>query len=157
MMVGEMDFSDMFAHHVTKSGIVPTFDLPYPVFTTMYFLAFVAGIAILLMNLLVGVAIDNVSGVENNAIIERLSMQAKLSLDFEFLLPKKWQEKFVAKDDKLYPNVEKNFLRDIIDDNGTLRRIAKKIVDKETHVSFGFVMQRYRDSVIALSENFCSG
>ena len=142
MMVGEMDFSDMFAHHVTKSGIVPTFELPYPVFTTMYFLAFVAGMSILLMNLLVGVAIDNVSGVENNAIIERLAMQAKLSLDFEFLLPKKWQEKFVAKEDEgeryketLYPNVEKNFLLDISRDNGTLRRIAKKIVDKETHVS----------------------
>ena len=136
MMVGEMDFSDMFAHHVTKSGIVPTFELPYPVFTTMYFLAFVAGMSILLMNLLVGVAIDNVSGVENNAIIERLAMQAKLSLDFEFLLPKKWQEQFVAKGETLFPNVEKNFLLDISRDNGTLRRIAKKIVDKETHVSF---------------------
>ena len=104
----------------------------------MYFLAFVAGIAILLMNLLVGVAIDNVNGVEKNAIIERLAMQAKLSLDFEFLLPRKWQEKFVPDEheETVEPNIERSFLRDIFDDNGTLRRIAKKIVDKETHVSF---------------------
>lgn len=134
-----MDFSDMFAHHVAKSGIVPTFALPYPVFTTMYFLAFVAGIAILLMNLLVGVAIDNVNGVENNAIIERLAMQAKLSLDFEFLLPKKWQERVVEYTETLFPNVDNTFIFDIIRDNGTLRRIAKKIVEKETHVRFTFI------------------
>ena len=114
------------------------FDLPYPVFTTIYFLAFIAGIAILLMNLLVGVAIDNVNGVESNAIIERLAMQAKLSLDFEFLLPNKGQGRVVATSETLYPNVDNSFIFDIVRDNGTLRRIAKKIVEKETHVSFTF-------------------
>ena len=141
-----MDFSDMLAHHVTKSGIIPTFELPYPEFTIIYFLAFVAGIAILLMNLLVGVAIDNVNGVENNAVIERLAMQAKLSLDFEFLLPRKWQDRLRDSEKTLYPN-QGNSLSFILDtillkDNGTLRRIAKKIVEKETHVSFIFIKGR---------------
>ena len=77
MMVGEMDFSDMFARHVTKAGIVPSFHMPYPVVTTIYFLVFVAMISILLMNLLVGVAIDNVTGVQDSAIIDRLAMQAE--------------------------------------------------------------------------------
>ena len=103
-MVGEMDFSDMFVHHVTKSGVVPTFDLPYPVFTIIYFFAFVVGISILLMNLLVGIAIDNVSGVEKNAKVERLAMQAKYCLDFEFLLPRKWRQKVVLTSETIRPN-----------------------------------------------------
>ena len=144
-MVGEMDFSDMFARHVTKAGIVPSFHMPYPVVTTIYFLVFVAMISILLMNLLVGVAIDNVTGVQDSAIIDRLAMQAKLSLDFEFLVPKTWQKKWIeesfsvnedtgkqGKPEK--PNKASNLIGDVVRDNGTLRRIAKKVVEKETNV-----------------------
>ena len=143
-----MDFSDMFAHHVTKSGIVPTFDLPYPVFTTIYFFAFVVGISILLMNLLVGVAIDNVNGVEKDAIIERLAMQAKYSLGFVFLLPKKWRERAKGYEE-INPKAElsrQSILSDIISDNVTLRRIVKKIVDKETHVSLAVMLKRVNDN-----------
>ena len=75
MMLGEIDFGGMLAQNVTKVGIVPTSQLPYPEFTIIYFVVFVALISILLMNLLVGVAINNVNSVEDSAVLQRLSMQ----------------------------------------------------------------------------------
>ena len=75
MMLGEIDFGGMLAQNVTKNGIVPTSLLPYPEFTIVYFVVFVALISILLMNLLVGVAINNVNSVEDSAVLQRLSMQ----------------------------------------------------------------------------------
>ena len=60
---------------MTKTGIVPTHLLPYPEFTVIYFVVFVALVSILLMNLLVGVAINNVNSVEDSAVLQRLSMQ----------------------------------------------------------------------------------
>ena len=74
-----------------------------------------------------------------------LWMQAKLSLDFEFLVPKTWQKKWIeesfsvnedtgkqGKPEK--PNKASNLIGDVVRDNGTLRRIAKKVVEKETNV-----------------------
>ena len=75
MMLGEIDFGGMFGQNVSKLGIVPTHLLPYPEFTIIYFVVFVALISILLMNLLVGVAINNVNSVEDSAVLQRLSMQ----------------------------------------------------------------------------------
>merc|ERR1719499_1351837 len=68
MMLGEIDFGDMVAQHVTNVGIEPTFHMPYPEFTTIYFVVFVFLISILIMNLLVGVAIDDISGMQINAV-----------------------------------------------------------------------------------------
>ena len=64
MMLGEIDFGDMVAQHVTNTGIEPTFHMPFPAFTTIYFVVFVFLISILIMNLLVGVAIDDISGTQ---------------------------------------------------------------------------------------------
>ena len=133
MMLGEIDFGDMFAQHVTKSGIVPTFHMPYPVFTTIYFVVFITLISILLMNLLVGVAIDNVNGVADTASLQRLSMQLKVSLDTEFLwegLAKKW----TIREEVVKPNPPDNALMAIIRDDGTLQRMTKKVVAHDTKV-----------------------
>ena len=62
---------------ITQLGIAPTPLLPYPEFTLVYFVVFVALISILLMNLLVGVAINNVNSVEDSAVLQRLSKQVR--------------------------------------------------------------------------------
>ena len=151
-----MDFSDTFAKHVTKAGIVPTFHLPYPAFTTIYFLVFVAMISILLMNLLTGVALDNVNGVQDSAVIERLAMQAKLSLDFEFVVPKNWQKKWIEQSfgdliKKEKPNQDNTLIGDVVRDNGTLRRIAKKVVEKETDVGCIKIKMLLKFSLVLIS------
>ena len=66
MMLGEIDYGDMVAQHVTNTGIEPTFHMPFPAFTTIYFVVFIFLISILIMNLLVGVSIDDISGMQMN-------------------------------------------------------------------------------------------
>ena len=63
-------------------GIAPTPQLPYPEFTLVYFVVFVALISILLMNLLVGVAINNVNSVEDSAVLQRLSKQVYVFVSY---------------------------------------------------------------------------
>ena len=69
-MLGEIDFGDMLAQHVTNVGIEPTFHMPYPEFTTVYFVVFVILVSILVVNLLVGVAIDDISGEESHRAVD---------------------------------------------------------------------------------------
>ena len=42
MMLGEIDFGDMIARHVTHTGIKPTQHMPYPELTIVYFVVFIA-------------------------------------------------------------------------------------------------------------------
>ena len=42
MMLGEIDFGDMIARHVTHTGIEPTLHMPYPELTVVYFVVFIA-------------------------------------------------------------------------------------------------------------------
>ena len=42
MMLGEIDFGDMIARHVTQTGIEPTQHMPYPELTIVYFVVFIA-------------------------------------------------------------------------------------------------------------------
>ena len=113
MMLGEMDFGDMLAQHVTKTGITPSFLMPYPVFTAIYFVVFVALISMLLMNLLIGVSIDNVSGVADSATLQRISMQLKASLDTEFIF-KKLAKKWTIKEEVVKPNEQRSLLNKIM-------------------------------------------
>merc|ERR1711879_215374 len=42
MMLGEIDFGDMIARHVTHIGIEPTKHMPYLELTVVYFVVFIA-------------------------------------------------------------------------------------------------------------------
>ena len=64
MMIGELDFASMFAQGVTHTGISPTFLMPYPGATVFFFCLFLVLLPILFMNLLVGLAVDNIQSVQ---------------------------------------------------------------------------------------------
>ena len=142
MMLGEMDFADMLAQHVTSVGIMPTFHMPYPLLTSFYFVVFCGIISILLMNMMVAVAIDNVTGVQDNAFIERLIMQVKVSLTFEMYLSyflgvfgRKHLDKIFKEKEEVYPNKRRRYiLLHFFSDIGTLQRIGREVVEKETLV-----------------------
>ena len=53
MMLGEVDFSSVFAQNVGYGGIEPTAALPYPQQTLLLFAVFVLVVPIVVMNLLV--------------------------------------------------------------------------------------------------------
>ena len=53
MMLGEVDFSSVFAQNIGYEGIEPTAALPYPYQTLILFAVFVLVVPIVVMNLLV--------------------------------------------------------------------------------------------------------
>ena len=135
MMIGEMDFASMFGQDVTHTWIPPTFRVPYPEFTIGFFFLFVILCPILFMNLLVGLAVDNIQSVQEKAVLERLAMQVRLNLDVERMLPTFLHRKYIIRNEEVYPNKPKSMVHNILNDNNNLRRIANAIVAKETDVS----------------------
>ena len=77
MMIGEFEFDTIF-----YSG-----DLAFPVASIILFVAFLVIMAILLMNLLVGLAVDDIKAVQEQAVLKRLAMQVEQVLDVERVLP----------------------------------------------------------------------
>lgn len=77
MMIGEFEFD----------GIFYDSELMFPVSSLLLFVAFIVIMAILLMNLLVGLAVDDIKAVQDQAVLKRLAMQVEQVLDVERLLP----------------------------------------------------------------------
>ena len=68
MMVGEFEFNDLFFPGEADSR------LPYPNVTIWLFAAFVIIMAIIIMNLMVGLAVDDIKAVQEEASLKRLAM-----------------------------------------------------------------------------------
>ena len=85
--------------------------------------------SIILMNLLVGVAIDNVNGVADMAFIRRLSTQLKVSLEWEFVL-KTLAKRWSIREEIIKPNKVGNPFMAYIRSSGILKRIAKTVVEQ---------------------------
>ena len=81
MTIGELEFEDMFYGHEDKTK------LPYIGVTSIFFICFLVIMPIIIMNLLVGLAVDDIKAVQDNAVLSRLAMQVSLNLDVEKVLP----------------------------------------------------------------------
>jgi Ion transport protein len=82
MMIGELEFEDVF--YPNKSDIEKP--VPYPITTHIIFFTFVVLVTIILMNLLVGLAVSDIQGLQASAGLNRLSRQAELVARLEGLL-----------------------------------------------------------------------
>ena len=69
MMIGEFEFENIFFEDTTP--------LAFPVTTTILFIVFLIVMAIIIMNLLVGLAVDDIKAVQDQAVLKRLAMQAR--------------------------------------------------------------------------------
>ena len=69
MMIGEYDFDSLFFDPGAD------YVVPYPTFTLLFFLVFLVIMSIIVMNLLVGLAVDDIKAVQNSAVLQRLAMQ----------------------------------------------------------------------------------
>ncbi|KAF8376249.1 trpa-1 [Pristionchus pacificus] len=79
MMIGEFEFTGIFHGDNTEHNQrMYTTAMAYPLF-----LIFAIVMTILLMNLLVGLAVDDIKGVQEQAALKRLSMQVDLVLQVE--------------------------------------------------------------------------
>ncbi|XP_071749523.1 transient receptor potential cation channel subfamily A member 1 homolog [Lepeophtheirus salmonis] len=105
MMIGEFEYDDIFYDNVRNAGeTLKRSSLPYSYLTQGFFLVFLIIMPIIIMNLLVGLAVDDIKAVQDNAVLQRLAMQVTLNLDVEKLLPDCLRRKFLIRKEKIYPN-----------------------------------------------------
>lgn len=83
MMIGELEFEDMFYQDERNSDYKNHY---YPVTTQLVFFTFVILVTIILMNLLVGLAVSDIQGLQASAGLNRLTRQAELVARLEGLL-----------------------------------------------------------------------
>lgn len=81
MMIGELEFEDIFHSSEDESSRIL-----HPVTTHLIFFTFVLLVTIILMNLLVGLAVSDIQGLQASAGLNRLSRQAELVARLESLL-----------------------------------------------------------------------
>lgn len=60
------------------------------------------------ISLKVGLAVDDIKTVQDNAVLSRLAMQVTLNLDVERMLPDFIRRRFIVKKQTLYPNVRRS-------------------------------------------------
>ena len=79
MMSGEYEFDSLF------NDLTMTLD--HPISSYILWLVFVILIPIILANLLVGLAVDDIKGVQETAVLKRLALKVELVLNFEETFP----------------------------------------------------------------------
>ena len=73
MMIGEFEFGDVFL--AEGSSTDHDQQVYYEQITYCLFVFFMVIMSILIMNLLVGLAVDDIKGVQEQAVLKRLAMQ----------------------------------------------------------------------------------
>nr|QQY02505.1 transient receptor potential cation channel 3 [Cryptocotyle lingua] len=92
MMLGELEFDATFNEQFSsteRSDVIFFGSITYALFVT-----FLIVMTIVIMNLLVGLAVDDIKGVQNQAAVRRLAMQIQLMLDIESVLPHWLRKRF---------------------------------------------------------------
>ncbi len=142
MMIGEYEFDEIFFYNPDAPEAADRALLPYRSFTLLFFLVFMVIMTIIIMNLLVGLAVDNIKMVQENAALQRLAMQVELNLDVEKLLPEWIRRRFMVKEETVYPNKRIGILSRILNDNSTLNQLAQAVVAKGHEVGMSKMLLR---------------
>jgi hypothetical protein len=80
-------------------------------------------------------AVDDIKGVQDNAVLQRLEMQVNLNLDVEKKLPEWLRRKIIVRGETIYPNKRRNILAKFFYDDYTLQRITRNVKEKKSQVS----------------------
>ncbi|CAL1538524.1 unnamed protein product, partial [Lymnaea stagnalis] len=97
MLVGEFEFDDIFND--------PETPLMYPEASYIVFVAFLIIMSIIIMNLLVGLAVDDIKAVQEQAALKRMAMRVELALDVERIIPHFIRRKVFSRRRTLRPNM----------------------------------------------------
>ena len=80
-MIGEFDFENVITDHQDPSlpmnhteNIELARNFPFPILSTCIFVIFVFVMAIIFMNLMVGLAVDDIQAIQDNAEFQKLSL-----------------------------------------------------------------------------------
>merc|ERR1712080_196213 len=137
-MIGEYEFEGIFTEHHNRENTETENALearnnPFPVYSGLVFVVFVFVMTIIIMNMLVGLAVDDIVEIQNNAQFSKLSLNTRLVLESErFLQPLKraLSTSFLneyTKNCLVLPRSEsKSFLRDVLSENQVWKRIEER-------------------------------
>ncbi|XP_054708114.1 transient receptor potential cation channel subfamily A member 1 homolog [Uloborus diversus] len=101
MMIGEIEFDAIFNDPDNK--------VYFPGPSYLLFVCFMLLMAIIIMNLLIGLAVDDIKGVQEKAELQRLAMKVELVLTVERILPTVVLRKCISKCRTIYPNAFQTF------------------------------------------------
>ena len=92
MMIGEFEFEGAFTDNDDPSkdaseNAESARNIPFPDYSSLLFVVFVFVMSIIISNLLVGLAVDDIQEIQENAELEKLSMNVHLVLESERFLP----------------------------------------------------------------------
>lgn len=142
MMIGEFDFDNLF-----NEGVYP------PTITWLLFVVFVIIMTILLMNLMVGLAVDDIKSVLDQATMTRITMQVQLVMDVEKTLPRSFRRRYIMHSKTVYPNKEFAWYKNISHIT-TMSEIESVVKPKKTMSDLVQEQtQSIRDSVEKLKKN----
>ena len=91
-MIGEFEFEGIFTEHDDpdsdkETNIDNARNIPFPYYSSVLFVIFVFVMSIIISNLLVGLAVDDIKEIQEHAELEKLSMHVRLILETERFLP----------------------------------------------------------------------
>merc|ERR1719188_291327 len=118
-----MEFMDLFLSDAAGPSSVP-----YESFSLALFFTFVIVMTIIVMNLLVGLAVDDIKAVQDTANLKRLAMLVTLSLDVEMLLPEFIRRKIIIRRQTLFPNRMRSIFSKVYQDGHTMQSIKAAVV-----------------------------
>ncbi|XP_047128763.1 transient receptor potential cation channel subfamily A member 1 homolog isoform X1 [Hydra vulgaris] len=145
MMTGEITFDDVFSNNLSY------LDKPFVTVTWIIFLLFLIIMVIVLMNLLVGLAVDDIQAVQKEAELSKATMQIEICLDSEKILPQKLRMQFVKfKSQTFYPNKDGLPLNISSEVYQSIQDILKERKDNEFGVNEE--LRDIHDSVTAIDE-----
>jgi transient receptor potential cation channel subfamily A protein 1 len=104
MTTGEFEFDRFF----NEEDVIE-----YGVLSYMLWIVFLIVMPILLMNLLVGLAVEDIKDVQENAKLQRLAMQVELVLGVEANLPSFILRRFTKPEDTIMPNRQRGALGEL--------------------------------------------
>ncbi|XP_035826279.1 transient receptor potential cation channel subfamily A member 1 homolog [Aplysia californica] len=96
MMIGEFEFDSIF----NEASVA----VNYAAASYIIFIIFLIIMSILIMNLLVGLAVDDIKAVQEQAALKRMAMQVELALDVERIIPDFIRRKAFTRRSTIRPN-----------------------------------------------------
>ena len=133
MTTGEFEYDSIFED--------PTQPLHYYISAIIIWVIFIVMMPILLMNLLVGLAVDDIKGVQENAELKRFEMQVVLVLNIESKLPYGLRKIFILAVNYLKPNhldyvdlIKFKFFPFLFENKLTCEKIRTALVQEPTQL-----------------------
>lgn len=129
MMIGEFEFGDIFLSD-TDNELNDEINLKPASY--IIFIIFVFVMTVIIMNLLVGLAVDDIKAVQEQAVLKRLAMQVELALDVEAVSPEFFRKRNFKRVETIKPNVKRNAVARFFTESSALSAQAiTKALDPE--------------------------